>query len=191
MPVTADVTILTASMPERSAMLAEAIESVHAQRVQPAEHLIAVDWSVNGFVDTINRLASIVETYWLMVLPDDDLIDVDHLETLTTNLRDEDVVYSWCRSEGRDGWVPNTEFDAQLLRGGNFIPGGACLIRTKLWQKLDGYRKTQSWDSAEDWDFWIRALDLRAKFKCVPRVTWTYRFHGRNLSCGELPARCK
>ena len=191
MPATADVTILTASMPERVAMLCELIQSVHAQRTQPAAHLIAADWPVRGFVDTINELAGLVRSEYLMVMPDDDLMDPDHLETLFAQTPREDVVYSWCRTEGRGGWTPNSEWDANQMRVANFIPGGACLIRTKLWRQLGGYHKTIAWDCAEDWDFWMRALDLNATFRCVPRVTWTYRFHGRNLSLGQLPTACK
>lgn len=187
MRATADVTLLTASMPERHRMLGELCASVAAQDVAPRAHLIAVDYPEEGFVATINRLARQVTTSWLMVLPDDDLLDRWHLSTIVAAAGWYDVAYTWCRSEGRDGWTPNSAFDAETLRRTNFIPGGAALIRTDLWKRLGGYRKTPDWDGAEDWDFWIRALDAGAEFVCEPTVTWTYRFHGQNLSLGQLP----
>lgn len=191
MPATADVTIITASMPSRIEMLGELCASVRAQTVAPANHLIAVDWRVDGFVATINRLASLVDTRWLMVMCDDDLLDPWHLATITAAAGWHDIAYTWCRSTGRDGWTPNAEFDADTLRHTNFIPGGAALIRSDLWRDLGGYRKTADWNQAEDWDFWIRALEHGAEFVCEPKITWTYRFHGQNLSLGELPYDCK
>lgn len=191
MRATADVTILTASMPERSGMLGELCASVAAQTVAPRAHLIAVDHPRDGFVATVNRLASQVTTTWLMVMCDDDLLDPHHLATITAAAGWFDVAYTWCRSTGRDGWTPNAEFDAATLRHRNFIPGGAALVRTSLWQELGGYRKTTDWDCAEDWDFWQRALEVGAEFVCEPKVTWTYRFHGQNLSLGQLPYECK
>jgi hypothetical protein len=56
------------------------------------------------------------------------------------------------------------------------------MIRATLCADLGWKRDTiNGW---EDWDFWLRALDVEARFKCVPVVTWLYRFHGSNLSTG-------
>ncbi len=92
------------------------MRSVRGQLVPPAAHLIEIDWPPDGFVKVCNRLAAQVETEYLMVLPDDDLIDVTHIQTLLENTapggNEADVVYSWCRTTGRDGWVPNSDFDA-------------------------------------------------------------------------------
>jgi hypothetical protein len=112
-------------------------------------------------------------------------------------------VYSWCHVAPRvangtvpelpavlaeNGWLPNQDFDEDRLRAANYIPA-TTLVRRALWTKLAGWRE-DGWrfgaehdDPAltEDWDFWLRALDARARFVCVPKVTWTYRYHGGNL----------
>jgi hypothetical protein len=87
-----------------------------------------------------------------------------------------------------DGWVPNQEFDEDRLRSRNYIPATA-LVRRSLWQHVGGWLEggwglgngLRDAELAEDWDFWLRALDARARFLCIPEVTWTYRYHGTNL----------
>lgn len=186
-----DITVLTASMPERAVMLVECLASVYAQTLKPAAHVVEVDWRIAGFVNTINHMAGLVDTEWLMVLPDDDLIDPNHLATLAPHAENAEVVYSWCRVTGRPDFDPNAEFDADRLAYQNFIPGGACLIRTEAWHRAGGYRHGER-NGAEDWGLWLRMLQQDARFVCVAEVTWTYRFGDwGNLSLGTLPAHRK
>lgn len=162
-----------------------------AQTVLPAQWLIEWDHSKRGPVDVVNDLAVDVVTPWLFPFADDDLLDPVHFEHLTDSLADEyDVVYTWCRLERPN--FPENEYQRrptdlcretahdgrccfQSIRSGNWIPASAA-IRTDLWRRLDGYRQP-GWTEHEDWDFWTRALDVGARFRCVPEVTWTYRMH--------------
>lgn len=179
-----NITIVTPSIPKRAAMLGECVQSVAAQTDKPRRHIIEVDWSREGFVNLTNQLITQVESEWLMVLPDDDLIDPNHLEAISAVDDDgADIIYSWCRVVGRDDWSCNAEFNAERLRWGNYIPGGAAAMRTKTFREFGGYRH----EASEDWGLWLRALGGGARFKCVPEVTWTYRFHdGGNLSLDTL-----
>jgi hypothetical protein len=184
-------------------MLSEAVESVRRQTLRPSIHAIGVDYQDIGIGKMLNRLASGSEADWLARLDDDDLFKPNHLEILASGADRADVVYSWCDVEpvathgavpdppavlGQQGWIPNQEFDAALLRQRNYIPA-TTLIRRSLWQELGGWLET-GWglgdtgrgpQAAEDWDFWLRALDAGARFLCLPEVTWTYRYHGANL----------
>jgi hypothetical protein len=101
-----------------------------------------------------------------------------HLELLAGET-EADIVYSYCDVIGRGNWNPSAPFDAERLRVENYIPA-TSLIRTELCAEL-GWRTDAAY-GFEDWDFWIRALDVDARFVCVPFVTWQYRFHGDNLS---------
>jgi hypothetical protein len=100
----------------------------------------------------------------------------------------EGVVPSVPTVLGPRGWIPNQEFDADLLRRRNYIPA-TTLIRRSLWEELGGWT-LPGWgvgesphepEYAEDWDFWIRALDAGARFLCIARVTWIYRYHSDNV----------
>jgi len=142
-----------------------------------------VDYERVGPAMMLNRMlpaCSAADADWVAQLADDDLADPHHLELLAEHSEDADIVYSWCRVEGRS-FNPNREFDEAALRASNFIPA-TTMIRTSLCTQL-GWR-SDSTHGFEDWDFWLRALDAGARFVCVPEVSWTYRFHGANLSTG-------
>jgi hypothetical protein len=184
-------------------MLAEAIASVNAQNLRPITHLIGVDHHRAGIGRMLNQLAKSADADWLARLDDDDLLMPHHLETLAHASEHGDVVYSWCDlaprlSEGQSpplpavlgasGWMPNQTFDAEKLRKRNYIPA-TTLIRKSLWETVGGWtlpgwgvrEAPRTPEAAEDWDFWLRALDAGARFVCVPEVTWTYRYHGENV----------
>ena len=167
-----DITVVIPSMPERADFLTQAQDSVYAQSLQPKETIWKVTEKRRGeFVRLTNELVQQVSTDWWVLLCDDDLFDPDHLETLAAQFGEADIVYSWARVEGYNvSW--QRPFDAEDLRRGNYIPGSAAAIRTRLWELLGGYRDV----IMEDWDFWVRALESGAEFRCVERATWTHRY---------------
>ena len=187
--MTARISVITAALPSRLPMLAQAVASVSAQTFQPVEHLILVDHDRRGTGAAKTQLAHAARGDWVATLDDDDLLDPDHLALLAGYMLSADIVYSWCRVVGRDGWTPNRHFDADALRRSNFIPATA-LIRRDLIVQLGGWRDSAVCEHGwEDWDFWLRALNALTVFRCVPEVTWTYRFHpGSKTVRGEKQA---
>jgi glycosyltransferase involved in cell wall biosynthesis len=174
------IAVITPAVPERFEMLREALESVRAQSLPPFLHLVGVDYERAGLSEMLNRLAGAAiaaGAEWVVQLDDDDLLDPAHLETLARHAPGADVVYSYCRVTGRD-WDPNSPFDPDRLLRENYIPSNA-LVRASLLADLDGWRSGRG---HEDWDLWLRALHAGARFVSVPEVTWTYRFHGANMS---------
>lgn len=169
------ISVITASLPTRGAMLAECIASVAAQTQPPIEHLVAVDHARRGSAATRNSLLTASSGLRVAVLDDDDVALPEHLALLAAV--EADIVYSYCEVTGRD-WSPNRPFDPVALRASNYIPVTA-LIRAELLRDLGGWRSDVS-NGWEDWDLWLRALDAGASFACVPVVTWRYRFHGGN-----------
>lgn len=160
-------------------MLAETVASVNAQTLPPVQHLIHVDHERVGCAAAQNIMLDATAGDWVALVADDDLVLPHHLQTLASVADDADIIYSYCRVEGRD-WNPNAPFDPERLRHGNYIPS-TTLIRTALARRLGGWR-TDAAHGFEDWDFWLRALDVGARFRCIPEVTWVYRFHKENLS---------
>lgn len=181
--MTPEITVIVATIPEREALLEQAIDTVQAQ-TSPVPYLVGVDAQHDGPVPTLNALAERVQTEWLFRLDDDDLLDPDHFQVLSKWLDDDaDIVYTWCRVEGGGEEHPEAQFQDRFqaewgweyLRESNFIPASAA-VRTSLWRDLGGLREP-AWTKHEDWDFWVRALDAGARFRCVPTVTWTYRMN--------------
>jgi hypothetical protein len=165
-------TVITATMlPERSGLLARAVDSVTRQTVKPDHHLIAVDYLRTGGARVYNLLASAVDSEWIALLPDDDVLYPQHLETLLDASPGADVVYSYCDvsgSEPREQY--NRPFDPDLLRRSSVV-SHVALVRTQLVLDIGG------WDAGQgyDWRFWVKALDAGARFVSVPERTWLYR----------------
>jgi hypothetical protein len=166
--------VVTASIPERSGLLAECCASVSNQTVRPRVHLIGVDHQRRGPATIRNELAAAVTDGWIAFVDDDDLWDPHHLETLLAHTDNVDVVYSLARIDGRPGWDPQQPgFDASRLRKVNYIPLSG-LVRADVFHTAGGFPCDGR--LYEDHGLWLSLLDVGAEFRCVPETTWTYRF---------------
>lgn len=165
-------------MPERGRLLDEAVASVASQTVPPFEHLWLLDEHQEGPGQIRNRLAERAQGDYLLFLDDDDVLHTDYVQELTPHL-DAEVVYSWCRVEGRDDWCPNRLFEPRALEHQNFIPVTAC-VQKQAFLDVGGFDTTLG--TLEDWDLWKRLLRAGARFKCVPEVLWTYRVKAAGTS---------
>ena len=181
------IAVVTPSIPERLSMLEEVIQSVNDQELQPHEHIIVVDHARRGVVPKINQIHKASECEWLAPIADDDLMMPNHLSTLAKGVEDNpdaDVVYTWCQTIGRGGWSPNAHFDAEALKKVNFIPA-AVLIRRSVLEEF-GWWDENAPGGLEDWEMWKKLSEAGKKFICIPEVTWIYRFHGKQLTFGNL-----
>lgn len=171
----AQVSVLTPSVPERSAMLAELRQSVSNQTFARWEHLILVDEGYVGCSRTLNAIAEDAKAEWLFLIADDDLLLPTCLGAHLAASPGADVVYSPPQVEG--------EPDAPFHGDPPGIPAPA-LIRRSLWEDLGGYDVNR--EQCEDLDFFDRALVAGAVFKRIEGPTWIYRFHsGGNKSRGK------
>ena len=165
-----DTTVITASLPHRAHLLADAVASVAAQ-THPAEHLISVA-AMRGVADVRNSLMRGAETEWVAFLDDDDLLDPHHLETLLAHSDGADVVIPYCRFDGPplpEGYC-NRPYDRAALRRHGIFPI-TVLARRDAVLAAGGFA-TEGWD---DWQLWNRMADEGRRFVTVPEVTWTYR----------------
>jgi len=175
-----DVTVCTPSIPSRSEMLLECITSVKNQTWQPKAHLIGIDYERAGTAKTLNKLVDQSTTEWFAPIADDDLYYPNFIQVLLSAAEDADMVYPWCEVTGtRNGWNPNSYFDAEKLRSANYIPA-TVLMRKSAWEKVGGYPEVV----CEDHAMWLKFLDNNLKIVCIPQILWQYRFHGRNISDG-------
>src|ERR1051326_214782 len=141
------VSVLTPSLSERSGLLDECRASVAAQTV-PVEHLVYIDNDRVGPQLVRNALARQATTEWLLPVDDDATLDPDCVEVLLDRAGDADVVYPFCRMDGRDDWCPNRLFAAKTLLRKPFIPV-TSLVRKDLWETVGGHRP----EPLEDWRF--------------------------------------
>lgn len=171
-----DVTVITPTIPERAKLLGQAILSVSNQIVPATDHLIGVDLKKEGPAVVRNKLLDSVTTEWVTFLDDDDILFTNHYEVVESQMDQGDLIYTFCTSEGRGNFNPNSRFDERRLRqDGNFIPI-TVTVKTSFLREVGGFSDAR----LEDWDLWIRLLDAGCKFHCIPIVTWNYRFLGGN-----------
>lgn len=121
---------------------------------------------------------------WLLPLDDDDTLDPGCVGALLERSSEADIVYPFCRVEGRDDfYVVNKLWCERSLFLQPFIPVTA-LIRRDFFDMLGGYRNVP----LEDYDFYKRAALHGGRFVCVPEVLWSYRFHETNTFQGAKAA---
>ena len=170
-PVASQITLITASMPDRSHLLADMLASVTAQTVLPSAHFIIID--DRPLVPKLQELIAKVTTEYVVQVDDDDIIYPNHIETLDANL-DADVVWTWCKVTGRD-WSINEAYQPGVLQQRNYIPSNHAR-RISALEAVGGIADHAPYDF-EDWNL-LRRLELNsATFKNVPEITWEYR-HG-------------
>jgi glycosyltransferase involved in cell wall biosynthesis len=167
------IAVITPTVPERICELMDAMDSVSAQTIPVAEHLIGVDYQRNGPAAVRNRLMNATLAEWVAFLDDDDLLDPDHLEILLDHSRDADVVIPYCRFEGTP--LPakfcNQKFNRAKLADHGIFPI-TVLARRSAILEVGGFWTT---DRYEDHALWNRMADRGARFVVVPKQTWTYR----------------
>lgn len=106
------------------------------------------------------------------------------METLLAYAEGADVVYPFCRVEGRDDFfIVNKLWNERSLFLQPYIPVTA-LVRRDFFVMLGGYRNVE----LEDYDFYKRAALHGGRFVCVPEVLWSYRFLGQNTFQGAKAA---
>ncbi|MFQ5751289.1 MAG: glycosyltransferase [bacterium] len=72
----------------------------------------------------------------------------------------------------------------ELLRG-NFLPGGAVIIRLERISKEEIYQDPLC-PNLSDYDLWLR-LSFKYRWAYLPESTWVYRWHGNNFSFPANP----
>lgn len=151
--------------------IAELAQSIRAQTT-PVVWSVLDDTEREGPAALRNRMVEDATTEWVNPIDDDDLLDPEYAAVVGQFLTGEfDIVYAWCRVEGR--WSPDVfqhPMDLDRLRYENLIPNCAA-IRRDLWLGLGGQRSIDF----EDWDFWLRARHVGARFHCIDQPLWTIR----------------
>lgn len=187
-----DVTIIIPHIPVRPNALAHAVKSAAVQTVKPTDIIIATDTRREGSAVTRNRALDRATTTWVAFLDDDDLLLPNHLEVLLAHAEetDADVAYAGCKVlHPALGEIPLREewgrfgkkFDPDLLREKSYLPV-TSLVRTELAQRARFGPPNGIVTDYDDWGFYVRLLDLGAKFSHIPQVTWVWHHNGRNTS---------
>jgi glycosyltransferase involved in cell wall biosynthesis len=197
--------------------LAEAIDSALAQTYPNVEVLVMDDGSTDdslevaarygerirvlshpnmGLERTCNRAVGEVRGEYFAFLSADDAFEPRYLEELWNALRrSPEAAYAYCRPlffGAREGPMRCLPFSAYfLVRRTNFV--NACALTAKAdYLAAGGYAEDLGEHALEDWDFWLRMLELGRRGTYVREPLLRWRRHGegsRNPEAGGREAR--
>jgi len=176
----ANVSVITATITGREALLERAISSVRNQTLMPSAHLQMLDSERRGGAIIKNRLIEFANTEWLMILDDDDTLLPNHIETLYARRDEADIIYSYAEGDNRY----NRPFTAEGLYADSIVAHTA-LFRKSMFEELGRFPEALGYD----WELWKKACAQGYRFLSIPVVTWHYDLElGRpHESLGGLP----
>lgn len=176
------IAVLVTSLPERRALLAEALESVADQSLQPDDVVIGVDPYRLGEVANMRRLQAATDCDWLAFLHDDDLWMPNHLSVASEHFATADVIVSRVTTVGRPQHTLEPQHDdfADLLWT-NWFPPSAVVVRRETFGEWCHPERTPPHDWV-DWSNWRRLYQSGARMVHTNEPTLLYRFTGDNGS---------
>lgn len=192
----APVSAVIPTIPPRRSMYYRALRSIQAQEVAPEFICVASDQDRKGSAATRNEALSQVSTPWAAFLDDDDEWLPNHLEVLwgmQTGHPEFDVYYTGCEVVLADGtYLPHEnhmsewgrfgeEFSAEVLQQRSCLPV-TSMVRTDLAKQAQFGPPVGLDTPYDDWGFYLRLLDLGARFLHIPERTWLWHHHGANTS---------
>jgi glycosyltransferase involved in cell wall biosynthesis len=135
--------------------------------------------------DKLNRLASIAQGDYLMVLADDDILlpnalhawrgvaQANHLPDVVMAMRQNITE----RGEEID-ITPTYPWESSTFARVNPVQGWTALVRRSVWQAVGGIAPDQLW---QDYDFWYKCFLQGANACTIHRPLWGYRRHGDQI----------
>lgn len=174
------------SIPQRSAVLGRALQSVYMQELPAYETCVAVDTVRRGAAYTRQRALELssADAGWVAFLDDDDEFLPCHLQNLWEHAYDTgaDYVFSWfVRSQGGD---PLGHFGKPFNPAAPHHTTMTVLCRRQLAMEagfLPHDDMHPDW-SGEDWKFTLRCIELGANILHLAKETWIWHRHVGNTS---------
>jgi len=191
---------------DRPELLAEALASIAASTYRRVEVVLVndggeppsvpVDFSLpvvrvemdtnQGRAAAANAGIDAATGAYICFLDDDDLIEPEHIQTLSTLVASAGVRVAYTDAaigvyelRGENGWVEverrlpySRDFDPELLLVDNFIPFNTLIIERALFDEIGAF--DPDLEFFEDWEFLIR-LAGATPFQHLARVTAEYR----------------
>lgn len=177
-----DITVCVPTIPVRRKLLDRALNSVHAQVLQPRGIAIAIDSSKRGAANTRNRALEMATTEWVAFLDDDDEMMHHHLARCADVQAETgaDVIVPWYNVVGGTDPVPghrHLQIDPLRLHSIAIT----CLVRREAIGSIRFLEREET-GMPEDFLFWTQLGQAGATFHQIPDTTWLWHHHGANTS---------
>jgi len=73
-----------------------------------------------------------------------------------------------------------------LLYRGNFLSTSAVLVEAKILKNLNGFQTESMFNTAEDYELWLRIMESGATVRIIPDILGAYRIHSASASASLL-----
>lgn len=190
--LTIPVTVCTATIPPRGALLSRAIQSVYHQTVQPEAHIVHVDHRRRGGPAILDEVIASANSEWVAILDDDDEFLPHHLETLWALIEQgADLAFSHFRFGDIQTAGHLEKFRGVPFDNSNPRQITKVFIVSKLWwERVSGF--SGGFDSlsyepdeegnriGEDFVFVKKLAALDARIVGTDEVTWIYHTDHEN-----------
>lgn len=177
------ITVITPTIASRKELLAECVKSVKAQTV-PVKHTIILDDTQQGAPAIRNAAVAAATSDWVLFLDDDDLLKPEHIAKIEPFADSADVIITWPDYLGfpvQPQWLWK-EFDPAILD--EWCPWGQCAaVRREIYLAVGGQPDGVVF---EDWALWKRLRDGGARFRIVPEILWTHRWHNQQRTITDM-----
>jgi hypothetical protein len=198
--IEADVTVCTATISTRSAMVLRAIESVKNQTVKPKAHIVKLDQEKVGGASMIDKIVQEAETTYVAILDDDDEMLPEHIELLYKKITETnaDLVYPHFKYATRGDGGHLERFRGQVWDNSNphQVPL-TWICRKDSFLECGGFSKDFDPNSMNldvegnrigyDFLFIQRMAKANKKIIHIPDITWIY--HDDRISTLGMPLR--
>jgi glycosyltransferase involved in cell wall biosynthesis len=198
--MTADITVCTATIPQRSDLLQRAIDSVKNQTLAPQKHLVQLDIDKSGHAAVLDLIIKQADTTYIAILDDDDEFLPNHLEVLYAAIQEHeaDLVYPHFRYQtlGNGGHLEQHFGQPWSNQNVHQVPITWLCRRDAFWE-CGGFSRDYDPNSYEtdaqgnrighDFKFIQRMAAADKKIVHVPQVTWVY--HDDRVSTLGMPSR--
>ena len=184
------------------------IDSINRQTYKNIEHIIIDDGSSDSeTTDILNALelgkkknfrvirqenmglpaarnAGIKNACGVLILPldADDKITNQAIELMVKEFLNDskiDVVYSNFENFGNSNrFIKTGVFNTYRILFSNYMP--VCsMFKKDVWEKVGGY--TEAMKGFEDWEFWIKLVEIGSVFKKINATLYFHHIHNKNM----------
>ena len=145
---------------------------------------IKIDYGMeSGKSITLNKMIDLVETDFFCLMDGDDVWNSSKLKNQMEFYGKFDVIGTSClyidesgvKREAVNLQTENDMIKMELIRGNNQIINSSCLVRTDVVRNAGGW--DSNFEGMEDFDLWIKLLNIGCSFKNLPERLVKHRIH--------------
>ena len=175
-----DLTVITPTIHKdyRREYLSLMLEDMQNQQLQPYEHIIRVNTTIEDSYISLNKAIELARTPIVAICNDDDRYGFNHLSSLYELIKDGvDLAYSGCKRIGLKSGECCIKHNSKLLRKSNYITNP--MFKKYILTHTGMYGS----DSVNEDHILYKKIDEKGfKIVCTNEITWEYRFHNNNES---------